>query len=159
MVFKARILIWIAILIIAFIVGYKKSPKDFTVLALTAIVAISGWFIVHQLGNERNRINKHRDIRIEYLISAYRRLANSSQRHPKGGSPYFRDMESAIADIQLFGTQSQIDQVYTFLKEFKATGKGPLDDLLNNLRNDLRKELSLSEIEGNVRWFRPEGKP
>jgi hypothetical protein len=68
-------------------------------------------------------------------------------------------MESAIADIQLFGTPSQISMVHQFSKEFAENGKASLDPILKDLRNELRNELNLSRIEENVRWFRPEGVP
>ena len=147
------------IIIIAFIFGYLKDPKQFIPLGLTAIIAIAGWFIVHDLSVQRDINNKLRDLRIEYLINAYSRLANASMRMPEPGSQYFRDMESAMADIQLFGTQSQIEQAKHFMDEFQKTGKASMDTLLNNLRNDLRKEMKLSDIKTNVKWFRPEGSP
>jgi hypothetical protein len=149
----------IIILVVALIAGIMINSKEFIPLVLTAVVAICGWFIGHELTIESDRINKQRDIRIEYLVSAYRRLANASMRAPQPNSQYFRDMESAMADIQLFGTEIQINQARTFMEEFQKTGKGPMDDLLNNLRNDLRKEMNLSETKINVQWFRPDGAP
>ena len=147
------------VIIIAFVIGCRINPKQSAPFVLAAIVAVAGWFIGHSLSVERDRANKQRDLRIEYLIDAYRRLANASWRPPEPGSQYFRDMESAIADIQLFGTESQIGQAKNFMSEFQKTGRGPLDKLLNNLRNDLRKEMNLPEIKANVQWFRPEGAP
>ena len=126
-------------------------------LLITTMIAIIGWFAAHRLAANRDRVNKHRDIRIEYLIKAYQKLENAVHRKPEPNSSYFQDMESTVADIQLFGTESQIEKVKTFLNEFEEKGKGSLDDLLNDLRDELRKELDLSKVEGNVRWFRPEG--
>ncbi len=31
------------------------------------------------------------------------------------------------------------------------------NDLLKDLRNNLRKELDLTPVSGDVQWFRPEG--
>jgi len=98
-------------------------------------------------------------MKTEYLISAYRRLANSANRPPMEDSQYFRDMESAIADIQLFGTKRDIELVYSFLTEFAQRGQATLDPLLLELRNRLRDELGYEEVAENVRWFRPEGSP
>ncbi len=147
------------IIVIASFIGYKIDSKRFIPLALTAIIAVGGWFIGHQLSAERDRINKQREIRVGYLINAYRRLANASMRQPEKGSQYYRDMESAMADIQLFGKESQINQAKHFMEEFQKTGKGPLDELLNTLRDDLRKEMNLSKVKTNIQWFRPEGAP
>lgn len=94
-----------------------------------------------------------------YLIRAYRRLANSANRPLMENSPYFRDMEPAIADIQLFGTKRDIELVYSFLTEFDQRGQATLDPLLLELRNRLRDELGYEEVAENVRWFRPEGSP
>jgi hypothetical protein len=126
-------------------------------ILISTIVIVLGWFIVNQLNSTRDRENKLRDIKIEYLINAYHNLANSSMRKPSSG--YFRQMESAVADIQLFGTPSQISKVHQFLKEFSKDGKASMDPLLDDLRNELRDELNLPRIEENVQWFRPEGAP
>jgi len=126
-------------------------------LLVTTLIVIMGWFVAHRLAAERDRINKHRDIRMGYLISAYQRLENAVHRKPEPNSPYFRDMESSVADIQLFGNESQMKKVEIFLDEFAEGGLGGLDGILNDLRDELRGELGLSKIEGNVRWFRPEG--
>lgn len=133
----------------------KNMDWRFTVpLLVSAFVAILGWFSVNWLAASRDQANKRREIRVQYLIEAYRRLALSAQRPPE--SKYFRDMESAVADIQLFGSQSQVQKLRLFLEEFKRQNKGSFNELLRDLRNDLRKELDLTAIEGEVQWFRPE---
>ena len=65
-------------------------------LILTALVAVLGWFIVHQLSISRDIKNKRIELKIKYLIEAYRRLENVSHRN----NPNMQDFESAIADIQ-----------------------------------------------------------
>lgn len=133
------------------------SWQLFFQLLVTTLIVIIGWFVAHRLAANRDRDIKHRDIRMDYLIKAYQRFANAACREPKPKSPYFRDMESTVADIQLFGNESQIKKVEIFLKEFAEGGMGGLDAILNDLRDELREELGLSKIEGSVRWFRPEG--
>lgn len=128
-------------------------------IVIPAIIVIIGWGVVHYFNTERDRGNKLRDIRIQYLIGAYRSLANSSQRPPEKNSPYFRQMEEAIADIQLFGTKSQIEKVHTMISEYAKTATMPLDPLLNDLRDDLRNELKLPPVAENVQWLRMEGAP
>ena len=126
---------------------------------ITVLVALTGWFIVHRLTAWRDRVNHRRQLKTKYLISSYRRLANSANRPPAKDSPYFRDMESAIADIQLFGTKNDIELVCSFLNEFAEKGHASLDPLLLTLRNSLRSELGYEGVSENVRWFRPEGSP
>ena len=126
---------------------------------LTVIVALLGWLCVHQLTAWRDRVNQKRQLKTEYLINAYRRLANSANRPPTKDSPYFRDMESAISDIQLFGDGKDIEHVKEFLNEFSNKGQASLDPLLSKLRSKLRKELNYEEVTEKISWFRPEGSP
>ncbi len=120
-------------------------------IVLSTIVVVIGWFIINHLDATRDRENKLRDIKTEYLINAYLNLANSGMHTPEPNSPYFREMESAIAHIQLFGTPSQISRVRQFQKEFSLNGQASLDPLLNDLRNELRNEFNLSRIEQKVK--------
>jgi hypothetical protein len=59
-------LLILIIIIIAFVIGYRSNPKQFLPLCLTAIVAVSGWFIAHDLSAQRDRTNKQLDLRIKY---------------------------------------------------------------------------------------------
>jgi hypothetical protein len=126
---------------------------------VTVLVALGGWFVIHRLSAWRDRINHNRKIRTEFLIKAFQNLANAANRPPTSGSQYFRDMEAAVADIQLFGSKSQIQMVESFTREFDEKKEASLDPLLNSLRADLRKELGYEPVEANVKWFRPEGSP
>lgn len=128
-------------------------------ILIPAIIVILGWGVVHYFNTKRDRQNKLRDIHIQYLIEAYRNLANSSHRFPEKNSPYFRQIEMAIADIQLFGTTSQIEKVHLMLPEYSKTATLSLDPLLNDLRNTLRTELNLPLVRENVQWLRMEGAP
>lgn len=138
-----------------------KNPCESVIklvsLIAVVVVAVISWFVGDWLNASRDRANKQREIRLQYQIETYRRLALAAQRKPEPGLKYFRDMETAVADIQLFGTESQIRNVDAFLQEWKTKNKGSFDDLLMDLRNDLRKELDLSAVAGHVQWFRPEG--
>ncbi len=126
---------------------------------IAVVVAILSWFVGNRLNADRDQLNKQREIRLKYQIDTYRLLALAAHRKPEPGSKYFRDLEAATTDIQLFGTESQIREVSAFLQQWKAQGRGDLDDLLSDLRNDLRKELGQPPVLGNVQWFRPEGAP
>jgi hypothetical protein len=122
---------------------------------LSVAVAVISWFVGSYFNAARDRANKQREIRLQYQIETYRHLALAAQRKPE--PKYFRDMESAAADIQLFGAESQIQKLNAFLGEWSAKNKGSFDDLLVDLRNDLRRELDLPAVPGGVQWFRPEG--
>lgn len=124
---------------------------------VTVLVALGGWFVVHRLTAWRDRVNHKRNIRTEFLIKAFQNLANAANRPPSPS--YFRDMEAAMADIQLFGSKLQIQMVESFTNEFAERNQASLDPLLGSLREDLRKELGYEPVDANVKWFRPEGSP
>ena len=46
----------------------------------TVIVVFIGWFVVHLLNAYRDRSNKRREIRVQYLIEAYQNLESAAQR-------------------------------------------------------------------------------
>lgn len=126
---------------------------------VTVLVALFGWLVIHRLTAWRDRVNHRRQIQTDYLISAFQRLANSANRPPSTSSVYFKDMESAIADIQLFGNLQDVEIVNSFLEEFSSKGQASLDQLLSTLRDKLRKELNYEALTENVRWLRVGGSP
>jgi len=50
-----------------------------TLLIPTAIAIVS-WFVGSWLSVRRDRANKRRDLRVQYLIEAYRRLSTATNR-------------------------------------------------------------------------------
>lgn len=70
-------------------------------------------------------------------------------------APYFVDLDSAIVDIQLFGSADQISAAQNFARELAELRVAQLDKLLASLRNDLRKELKLEPVEGPIVVLRP----
>jgi len=120
-------------------------------LLITALVAIGGWFVVHRLSQNRERANKRRDLIVEYLIDAWKILENASNRTD---NTCINELEKAIASIQLFGTCKQVDLALKFASEFSKFGTANLDELLEDLRNDLREELQLESISKNIHHLR-----
>jgi len=93
----------------------------------------------------------------EFLVEALKLLANSANRPFAPGAKHLKDIESAIAAIQLFGSKNQVQLVEDFASEFSQTNSASLDPLLNSLRQDLRKELGYEQINSNLKWVRFEG--
>jgi hypothetical protein len=121
-------------------------------LLVTTIVAIFGWIAAHRFNSRRDFLNKRRELRIQYLIEAYRRLeAASNASNPQERQA---DIESALADIQLLGTLKQIQLAVKFMDEFSKRGTASLDELLSSLRKNLRLELSLEETSLSVKYLR-----
>jgi hypothetical protein len=63
-------------------------------------------------------------------------------------------MESAIADIQLFGTGDQAIAAKKLATDLAEQGSASLDDLLLSLRSELRRELHLEQIAGGITHLR-----
>ena len=121
-------------------------------LLVPTVVAIVSWFVGSWLSVRRDRTNKRRDLRVQYLIEAYRRLEAAGHRPLV--PPYSSDMESAIADVQLFGSPSQVAAAQAFSLEMAEKRCASLDDLLSDLRNDLRAELNLEPVKGKLTYLR-----
>ncbi len=126
---------------------------DYIKIIVTITLAVIGWVVGHYFTNKRIIASKQRDIITEHLISSYRILLNDiSQREPT--EEWAKKIEELISDLQLFGTQSQIEIVKNIMDGFSKNKDVDLGPLLDDLRNDLRKRLNLGLVSGNVMWFR-----
>ena len=121
-------------------------------LVATTIVAIAGWLVGHRLESNRDQKNKKREIRLDYLIRAYRDLGMAADRDP--GSPQQALLESAFHDVQLFGSPSQLAILDAILREYMDCQHTTLNPLLSELRRDLRQELGLPEATLPFAFFR-----
>ncbi len=123
---------------------------------ITTTVAIFGWYCAHKLSIKRDRENKKRDLTVSYLIEAYRRIERSANR-PKTFANDL-ELESAIADIQLFGTPHQAKLAERFAFEIAENSNAKTDDLLIDLRKELRRELNLEPVAPEITYLRIENK-
>ena len=129
---------------------------DYLKIIVTIALAVCGWVIAHWFTTKRDQLAKKREITVKYLIDAYRFLAaEASQRRLTKEQE--RRLEEIVADIQLFGSPEQIALVKSLTDNMVRKGTWEYDDLINNLRNDLRKQLGLAHIQGNIMWLRCEG--
>ncbi|MDH2916216.1 MAG: hypothetical protein PXX77_04985 [Gallionella sp.] len=128
-------------------------------LLVPAIVAVLGWFAAHQFNAHRDRANKQRDLRIQFLLEAYRRLEAAANR-PEAGKEEQDKFESALADIQLLGTKSQIEELMDFIEAWQSSKSGgaSISPLLELLRSHLRNELKLEKNIPPVKLFRFENR-
>jgi hypothetical protein len=132
---------------------------NFTLLQLltTSAVTIIGWYIAHRIAVKRDQAIKKRDLQIQYLIDAYRKLESITGRKVLTDDDrkiIIKNLESAIADILLFGSSTQIKYAYEFTQELKTNMEPSLTPLLTALRNDLRLELNLPKSEIEIRHLR-----
>lgn len=123
-----------------------STVTDIWTVLVPALVVILGWGVVHFSSKRKDLQNRKREVVSKYLIDAYRGIENCCGRGI--GSELTTDqkrvIEQAVADVQLFGSASQITLVKKFIESMNASSYGDPRSLLVILRNDLRKELGLS---------------
>ncbi|WP_417915864.1 hypothetical protein [Candidatus Electronema sp. JC] len=110
-----------------------------------AITGIFGIIIGHILLTHREDQKRKKEIRIEYLIEAFRKLERGST--PVAGAYRSEDFESAIADIQLLGETNQVQLAHQFCVAASSGDGSLLQNLLEDLREQLRTELKLGHKE------------
>ncbi len=116
-----------------------------------AVVAFCGAWLAHGFSAERDLTNKRREQRINFLITAYRGIESAANRQDNSFTPAF---ESAVADIQLFGTPSQVELVQSVIVEFAKHNNVSTDDILIELRRDLRRELGFESVPDSLKFLR-----
>ena len=119
-------------------------------------VSVLGWWIAHHFSARRDLTNERRKLRVTYLLEAYRRLENASNRTDM--PPHWASFESAIADIQLLGSPHQVTLARQFARAMARDKTAPLDDLIFDLRRSLRNELELEPVLESVVYLRIEPK-
>ncbi len=109
-------------------------------LCVTVLLAAVGFLVNAQAA----RRAKRRDIRTQYLLDAYRSIEAASNRPMDSGAA--RDLEAALADVQLLGTAAQVDAAHRFADEFAGNGGADTGPILNELRDELRADLELGPL-------------
>jgi hypothetical protein len=100
---------------------------------ISVAIPITALIGSNYLTEKREQKNKRREIKIEYLKNSYIRLANSVNRGPDNPQ-YFRDIELALSEIQLFGDAEVIDSVRA--------------EIIRNYPNDINKGQIIFRAEG-----------
>lgn len=120
---------------------------------ITVLIAGAGWVTAHYFSSKRDRYIKRREVITTHLINAYKILAIDIANRDK--TPEFSyKLESIIAELQLFGSEKQIQLAKQLVNDFVNKDTFSIDDLINDLRHDLRIELELAPTAGNVEWLR-----
>lgn len=104
--------------------------------------------LTHLLTSRRDLANRRRELRVEYLLSAYRTMADSPERRLYRESLDARAFEKAVADIQLLGSRPQVELATELAREMATDAQADPDPLLRLLRDDLRREMSLEALSG-----------
>ena len=126
---------------------------DVIKFSITAFIAVIGWLVGHFLSDKRDKSNKKRELTTKHLINAYSVLTNDIS-HRKPSEERNKKLECIITEIQLFGSIEQVELARMLADEVAAGHEFELDPLINSLRTELRIQLELQPINGNVRWLR-----
>ncbi|MGV0886002.1 hypothetical protein V6760_03905 [Acinetobacter venetianus] len=132
------------------------TSESFFKILIPSILAIILAFLSHQLAISRSLKEKRNNHKIEYLLKAYENLLIFSQNPDRKES--FLALRSASMTIQIYGTPWQVEQVRELITISTSSNEEEqfsLDPLLNSLRDELRSELKLEKISGNVYWVQP----
>lgn len=122
---------------------------DWKIIIPLALIII-GWFTVNWLTAKREFHSKRREVRIKYLIGAYRSIASAANRGEQTSEEQKYQIESAVEDIQLLGNKSQVGA----LKRMIAQRNNDFTEVLMELRYELRQELGLEEIKEPLKFYR-----
>lgn len=121
-------------------------------IIVPALVALTVVALTHLFTSYRDRENKRREQRINYLVNVFRALGKANN-HPRLYE-VADEVEQAVADIQLFGTPTQVKLVQQFAIELGTNQSAEMDKLLIELRDNLRSELGAEPFSGRVVWLR-----
>ena len=128
---------------------------------ITIALACLGWLIVNYLTTQREVRAKKRELVTKYQIETFSAVNTFftyllTKRSPP--SNVRTDFNKAVSMIQLLGSQSQINNfsnILIKLQEITSSKSGHLkgkevDILLQDLRDELRKELQLKPVNNKV---------
>lgn len=118
---------------------------------IPCVFTVIGWIVVYFLAIHQNTLFKKKEITIEFLIQSWKKLEKASNRKD---NKYNMEVESAIAEIQLLGTKRQIELALQFAEEIARDQKGSAQDILDSLRENLRKELKLEKAPKKFKYLR-----
>jgi hypothetical protein len=116
----------------------------------TAALAVTGYVVTNRLAQR----DKRREVRVEYLLSAFRRLDACGNRFLDLHADYARQLEGALADIALLGTPKQVQLAHEVMAGMGQSQGADLTPLLEDLRQLLRKELSLEPDDTKYQFLR-----
>ena len=117
-------------------------------IVVSVCVAVAGWLVNQWFARRALR----RNMRIDYLLSAYRRLEHASNRSMT--SLHEEGLEAAVSDIQLLGSPQQVQLAIEFAEAFAAQRQADTEPLLQDLRASLRRELLLEAVPPQRMWLR-----
>ena len=78
-------------------------------LLVTAVLTMSGWFVGHWVSTRKDRSNKKRDLRTNYLIECFRRIEYAGNRVLDEAGR--RQLEAALANRPGKADEAKINEL------------------------------------------------
>lgn len=125
----------------------------FTVAAIPVLTLVIGAVASYVVATRQSDRDLRTKQRIDYLITAYRTIEGTANR-PILTADEKRALERAVADVNLLGSEAQQRAIQRAQEEMASTGKGGFDDVLDLLRQDLRRYLGVEAGLKRVSYFR-----
>lgn len=120
-------------------------------LIISAVIAVVGGVLSHQLAAWRDRANRRREYRVAYLIEVFRALRKVSHQVRNDVPKAVDELDKLLSDIQFLGNEEQIKAAMELGEEVKEKHAADLDPLMTALRNELRRELGRSRHKGPIK--------
>jgi hypothetical protein len=98
---------------------------QFTQVVVPALVALAVVSLTHLFSIYRDRENRRREQRLEYLVSAFRALSKANH-HPRLYE-IANEVEQAVVDLQLFGTPEQVRLAQKFATDLGTNEGADID--------------------------------
>lgn len=143
-------------LLIFYLIGRSSKEKLKWDILISSFVIVFGLYIGHYLETSRDLENKRREQRVEMLVKAFQNLTKAYNHDILEVK---EDVQSALTAVQLLGSPAQAGRIELYVKNVMKEKRQVWDDfdnIVEDLRNDLREELGLPEIKGKVWWIRIE---
>ncbi|OJW12514.1 hypothetical protein [Mucilaginibacter sp. 44-25] len=129
------------------------SVVDVIKTTITVTIAAVGWVVAHYFNTKRDKTLKRREIITKHLIDSYKILAYDIV-HREYSVELVRKLELPLVELQLFGTKRQIELAQKLAYDMKKGGAVNMNDLINDLRAELRKELELEPVNEDIHFIR-----
>ncbi len=108
-----------------------------------SIVAAANHFLTRQ----RDRRERFEELRIGYLVEAWKQIQKASDIKDFSGldkNALCDGLEEAVASVMLLGNLEETDAARNFAKQFSEGRGGSAFELLKVLRRNLRRELGIT---------------
>ena len=133
------------------------SVIDLATPFISFFAALVGGLVAHYLSISRDRAAKRRELMIKHKIELWKSIDQQNEDATatfENRIPDYSAWEGIVSDIQLLGSNKQIEQAYDIIVSISEKKYVSFIPLLTSLQHDLREELGLEKAKKEYFWFR-----